>query len=101
DRLVHALQADMRGELRGIEEADRGRQAAGAVAIAVVLAVAVAMATLVTRSIRRVLGKATADLAADADRLGSLATQVSSSSQSLADGTTEQAASLEETSASL
>jgi len=101
DKLVRALQGDMRTELRGIEEADRGRQLAGAAALAVVLAIAAGMAALVTGSITKVLGKATSDLASDADRLSALASQVASSSQSLADGTNEQAASLEETSASL
>jgi methyl-accepting chemotaxis protein len=100
-RFVDALQEDMRAELKVIEDSDRRRQLVGAGILGAVLAIALAMAALVTRSIKRVLSKATAELASDSERLATLAGQVSAASQSLADGTTEQAASLEETSASL
>lgn len=59
------------------------------------------LATAIVSSVSRVLRLSIAELSSGADQSVTAAGQVSSSSQSLAEGASEQAASLEETSASL
>ena len=62
---------------------------------------AVALGILITRGIHKVLKQISDSLSAGAEQTVSAAGQVSATSQSLAEGASEQAASLEETSASL
>ncbi|HEY3441300.1 MAG TPA: methyl-accepting chemotaxis protein [Paludibaculum sp.] len=57
------------------------------------------LAVLVVRGVNRALRHAVRELTSEADMVASAAAQVSSSSQALAQGSSEQAASLEETSA--
>ncbi len=71
--------------------------AVGALLIAALLCVA---GLLAVRRITRTITTATAELAESTDQIAQAAAQVSTSSQSLADGSSQQAASLEETAAS-
>ncbi|MDX2151881.1 MAG: methyl-accepting chemotaxis protein [Bryobacteraceae bacterium] len=66
----------------------------------VILAVIAALAMLDVRRVNRTLGREIAELADGANQVASAAAQVSSSSQALARGASDHAASLEETSAS-
>ena len=65
------------------------------------IALGVVFATLITLSLNRALTELSVTLSDGADQMSAAAGQVSSSSQILADGACEQAASLEETSSSL
>jgi methyl-accepting chemotaxis protein len=67
--------------------------------LAIVIGIALGLA--ITRSLAKVLGRLTQQLATGADQTSAASQQVSASSQSLAQGASEQAASLEETSSSL
>ncbi|MEM8873002.1 MAG: methyl-accepting chemotaxis protein [Planctomycetota bacterium] len=67
----------------------------------VALTVGLALAFLLTRSISRQINPIVAGLASGAEQTNAAASQVSNSSQSLAQGASEQAASLEETSSAL
>jgi methyl-accepting chemotaxis protein len=68
---------------------------------AIALAVGVAMAYIITRGITRPLQKVIDELTSGSEQTTSAATQVAGSSQNLAEGASEQAATLEEISSSI
>ena len=71
------------------------------VGLGVAVVVAAGLAFAITRSTNRALTKVAGSLAAGAEQTTSAASQVSASSQSLAQGASEQAAALEETTSAL
>ncbi len=71
------------------------------VAMIVGVVAALALGILISRSINKALRRIATGLSAGADQTASAAGQVSSASQSLAQGASEQAAALEETSSSM
>jgi methyl-accepting chemotaxis protein len=107
-RYFDALSNSVAYETREIDQADAATEAALRstwlsliLALAAALAAGAVLAQFISREVGRVLGGIIATLTESFQQVSSAAGHISGSSQSLAEGASEQAASLEETSASL
>ena len=95
---VHAFQSEL--ENRTSEEQHRNEKVV-LIITSIGLAVGAVVAWIITRGVTRRITEVAARLATESNKTGAAATQVSEASHSMADGASQQAASLEETSSSL
>jgi methyl-accepting chemotaxis protein len=95
------LAADYNAEARQIETGARRSLLAYSLLTSIILILTISFGVWTIRSITGPLKRVIAELTSNVERASAVAGQVSTSSLALADGASEQAASLEETSASL
>lgn len=103
-RLLGKIRAEARQQVmtdQAMLGAAQGTKRNVTVVVLVAIAVGILLALFITRTISKVLRRATASMDEAAAQVTEASGQVSSSSQSLAEASSEQAASLEETTASM